>query len=86
MIANLDTFVDENAVDFENEVLLRGSKDIGENTFSKNTFGSNVNPNSNNLIKKNKNLINNFLENLEMNNDIRNDKDNFDKTKNKNEE
>ena len=38
MIANLDTFVDENAVDFENEVLIRGSKDIGENTLSKNTY------------------------------------------------
>ena len=75
MIANLDTFVDENAVDFENEVLLRGSKDIGENTLSKNTFDMNMSPNSNNLIEKNKNLINNFLENLELNNNKDNIKD-----------
>ena len=78
MIANLDTFVDENAVDFENEVLIRGSKDIGENTLSKNTFDMNMSPKSNNLIKKNKNLINNFLENLELNNNKDNTKENKD--------
>ena len=37
MIANLDTFVDEGAVDFENEKLI-GSKDIGEITNNKNLF------------------------------------------------
>ena len=30
MIANLDVTVDENVVDFDNETLLRGSKDVGE--------------------------------------------------------
>ena len=34
MIVNLDSFVDENAVDFDNEQLI-GSKDIGEVTSNK---------------------------------------------------
>ena len=80
MIANLDTFVDENAVDFENEVLIRGSKDTGDKILSKNTFDTNISPNSKNLIKNNKNLINNFLGNLELNND-NNNKSNLEKIK-----
>ena len=78
MIANLDTFVDENAVDFDNEVLLRGSKDIGDINLSKNTFTSekkNINnsPSKNNskkfdLINNNKNIINNYMEKLESDN------------------
>ena len=91
MIANLDTFVDEGAVDFENEKLI-GSKDIGEITNNKNLF-SNMNngnkimgnkfnferesnndlydknnakfpSNKDNLINQNKNIINNYLDNL----------------------
>ena len=50
MIANLDTFVDEGAVDFENEKLI-GSKDIGEITNNKNLF-SNMNK-ENKIMGKN---------------------------------
>ena len=118
MIANLDTFVDENAVDFDNEKLI-GSKDFGEITSNKNLFDNiksnnnkdNINYNNNNeniknndnnkndnekqinyinfdkeinndlfdnnetkvssaktdLINKNKNIINNYLDNLAVN-------------------
>ena len=97
MIANLDTFVDEGAVDFENEKLI-GSKDIGEITNNKNLF-SNMNKENkitgnndinfekeinndfydkntkkfplykDNLINKNKNIINNYLDNFANNNE-----------------
>ena len=120
MIANLDTFVDEGAVDFENEKLI-GSKDIGEITNNKNLF-SNMNKenkiignndinfekeinkdfydkntkkfplNKDNLINKNKNIINNYLDNFipynennEKKTDINkfiNNKDNIDIQKN----
>ena len=52
MIANLDTFVDEGAVDFENEKLI-GSKDIGEITNNKNLFS--------NMNKENKIIGNNDI-------------------------
>ena len=64
MIANLDTFVDENAVDFDNEVLLRGSKDCGEIT-SKNTLD-----NINKINYKIQSDNNNININKEPNNDL----------------
>ena len=58
MIANLDTFVDENVVDFDNEVLLRGSKDNFELTQNNNLY-DNMNKNKNILNKEQNNNINN---------------------------
>ena len=42
MIANLDATVDENVVDFENERLKRGSKDIGEFTINSNNLENSI--------------------------------------------
>ena len=58
MVANLDTFVDENVVDFDNEVLLRGSKDNFELTQNNNLY-DNMNKNKNILNKEQSNNINN---------------------------
>ena len=58
MVANLDTFVDENVVDFDNEVLLRGSKDNFELTQNNNLY-DNMNKNKNILNKEQNNNINN---------------------------
>ena len=119
MIANLDTFVDENAVDFDNEKLI-GSKDFGEITTNKNLFdniknNNNIkNDNNNNdnkiqnnylnfdkeinndlfdsnenkvssaktdLINKNKNIINNYLDNLAVNENNMTDLDKIRKIK-----
>ena len=89
MVANFDTFVDENAVDFDNEVLLKGSKDFGDITLGKNIFASekkNINnsPSKHNskkldLINNNKNLINNYMEKLDSDNY---NKENIEKIKN----
>ena len=63
MVANLDTFVDENVVDFENEVLLRGSKDLGEIASNKNILSNNNNIQSNNDNINFEKEINNDLSN-----------------------